>query len=320
MPHTSLEGKGDKRGPYGTRPPARQPATPTIGGGGQSSSQTGGRLSYENDHQELLSHENDIKKIRSVLNNRFNSSGRSVTGPVIRNDSNPLTILMTLAQRGNCEAKCNRQYNLKGSPDMTMIYSKLLEDSAVHLFKFKTYCEQCHDHHVEHKMVRLKIIFVTENGELFGGATSRMGVLKNPSFKNLLLKEGIKPCQVVNIEFVDICDRGVFANNLTWLTALIEKGCMAQCFIFWKAGTSFLLSGGSVEDLLEKNAIIESHVSKMEVKIRHTSVDLRHQYIPVPLVYTRDTCDLDLQDMGWSRGASPWPASPLPNSWTTTLV
>ena len=52
-----------------------------------------------------------------------------------------------------------------------------------------------------------------------------------------------------------------------------------------------------MEDLLEKNAIIENHVSKMEVKIRHTSVDLRHQFIPVPLVYTRDTCDLDFQEM-----------------------
>ena len=72
---------------------------------------------------------------------------------------------------------------------------------------------------------------------------------------------------------------------------------MAQCFIFWNAGTSFLLSGGSVEDLLEKNAIIENHVSNMEVRIRHTSVDLKHQFIPVPLVYTRDTCDLDFQEM-----------------------
>ena len=35
----------------------------------------------------------------------------------------------------------------------------------------------------------------------------------------------------------------------------------------------------------------------MEVKIRHTSVDLRHQFIPVSLVYTRDTCDLDFQEM-----------------------
>ena len=116
-------------------------SNPNARGGGQSSSQTGGRLSYENDHQELLSHENDIKKIRSILNNRFTSLGQSVTGIVIRNDSDPLTILTTLAQRGNSEAKCNRLYNLKGSPHDTMIYSKMLEDSAVYPFEYKTYCQ-----------------------------------------------------------------------------------------------------------------------------------------------------------------------------------
>ena len=47
---------------------------------------------------------------------------------------------------------------------------------------------------------------------------------------------------------------------------------MSQCFIFWNVGTSFLLSGGSVDDLLEKNALVENHVSNMEVKIRHTRV------------------------------------------------
>ena len=103
---------------------------------------------------------------------------------------------------------------------------------------------------------------------------------------------------MIHIEFVDVRDGGVYADNLTWLTALIERECMCQCFIFWNVGTSFLLSGGPVEDLLAKNAIIEKHVAKMEVKIRHTSVDLRHQFIYVPLVYTRDTMDLDFQEMG----------------------
>ena len=81
------------------------------------------------------------------------------------------------------------------------------------------------------------------------------------------------------------------------LTALIEKGCKAQCFVFWNAGTSFLLSGGLVKDLLAKNEVIESHVTQMEVKIRHVSVDLKHQFILVPLVFTRDTCDLEIQVM-----------------------
>jgi hypothetical protein len=131
-------------------------------------------------------------------------------------------------------------------------------------------------------MVPLKIIFATKNGELFVGARSHPGALENPSFKNMLIEAGIKPCQIVNIEFVDLRDGGVFADNLTWLTALKEKECMCRCFIFWNVGTSFLLSGGSVEDLLEKNTLIENYVSSMEVKIRHTRVDLKQKFVYVP--------------------------------------
>ena len=146
-------------------------------------------------------------------------------GIVIRNGSAPLTILTTLAQRGNSEVKCNRLYNPLGCPATTMIYSKLLEDSAVQPFEFSTYCEQCHDYHLVHKMVPLKIIFATENGELFVGARSHLGALKNPSFKNMLIEAGIKPCQVVNIEFVDLRDGGVFADNLTWLQLHMHCTC-----------------------------------------------------------------------------------------------
>ena len=177
------------------------------------------------------------------------------------------------------------------------MYSKLLEDSAVHPYEFRTYCEQCHNQHVAHNMVSLKIVFITENGELFKGATSLMGALQNPTFKQMLLDNDIMPCQVVNIEFVDIRDGGIFANNLVWLTALIEKGCMARCFVFWNAGTTFLLSGGSVNDLLAKNKVIEDYVAEMDVQIRHVSVNLKHEFILVPLVFTRDTCDLEIQAM-----------------------
>ena len=265
--------------------------------GWQSSSQTGGRLSYEKNHQELLSHENDGKKIRGVLENRLKSSGLSVTGTVIKNDSEPLAIFTTLAQRGNSEVKCTRLHNPKGTPATTMVYSKSLEDSAVKPNEFSTYCEQCHEHHLVHNMEPQKIVFVTENGELANGARSHSGALEDPSFKNLLLKAGITPCQIIHIEFVDVRDGGVYADNLTWLTALIERECMCRCFVFWNVGTSFLLSGGSVDELLAKNALVESYVANMEVKIRHTKVDLRHQFVYVPLVFTRDTMDLDFQEM-----------------------
>ena len=178
-----------------------------------------------------------------------------------------------------------------------MVYSKLLEDSAVKLNEYSTYCGQCHEYHLVHNMVPQKVVFATKNQELANGVRSHSGALEDPSFKNLLLKAGIKPCQMTNIEFVDVCDGGVYADNLTWLTTLIERECMCRCFIFWNVGTSFLLSGGTVGDLLAKKALIESHVTNMEVKIRHTDVDLRHKFVYGPLVFTRDTMDLDFQEM-----------------------
>ena len=292
------EGTGGKKRPHRDSSTSSTASNSHDRKGRQSSSQTGGELSYEKDHPNILGHENDGKKIRNVLENRKNSSGLSVTGTVIKNDSDPLVIFTTMAQRGNSEAKCNRLYNPQGDHTRSMVFSKMFEDSAVKPNEYSVYCEQCHDFHLVHNMESQKILFVTENPELANGARSHSGALENPSFKNLLIAAGITPSQTVHIEFVDVRDGGVYADNLTWLTALIERECMCRCFIFWNVGTSFLLSGGSVEDLLAKNATIEKHVAKMEVKIRHTSVNLRHQFIYVPLAYTRDTMILDFQEMG----------------------
>ena len=71
----------------------------------------------------------------------------------------------------------------------------------------------------------------------------------------------------------------MYADNKTWLGALIERECMCQYFIFWNIGTSFLLSGGSVEDLPAQNASMECFVTSLDVKIRNTDVDLRHQFV-----------------------------------------
>ena len=63
-----------------------------------------------------------------------------------------------------------------------------------------------------------------------------------------------------------------------------------------------------MDDLLAKNALIESHVTNRDVKIRHTDVDLRHQLVYVPLVFTRETMDLNFQEMdkeGQFRGNIP---------------
>ena len=72
---------------------------------------------------------------------------------------------------------------------------------------------------------------------------------------------------------------------------------MCQCFIFWNVGTSFLLSGVSVEELLAKNKSMESFVTSLDVKIRSTDVDLRHKFVHVPLIYNRETMDRDFQEM-----------------------
>ena len=48
--------------------------------GGQSSSQTGGRLTYKNKHHALLGHHNEGKRVRAILENRYHSSGTSGTG------------------------------------------------------------------------------------------------------------------------------------------------------------------------------------------------------------------------------------------------
>ena len=178
-----------------------------------------------------------------------------------------------------------------------MVYCKLLEDSGLKPNEFSVYCDQCDDHHPVHNGEPMKILFVSENRELTNGARSHSGAHEDPSFRELLKSKGICPSQTVHIEFIDVRDGGVFADNLTWLTALIERESMCRCFIFWNVGTSFLLSGGSVAELLARNQLIENHVTSMECKIRDTVVDVGHKFILVPLVYTRETSDLEFHGL-----------------------
>ena len=100
----------------------------------------------------------------------------------------------------NNETKCKRLYNPQGSPDVTMVYSKMLE--------FKVYCEQCHEHHLVHNQDPQRIIYVTEDWELAKGPKSHTGELQDPSFRDLLLRAGITASETVHIKFVDIRDGG----------------------------------------------------------------------------------------------------------------
>ena len=130
-------------------------------------------------------------------------------GTIIKNDSEPLSILSTVAKHGNSEVKCRRLYNLIGSLYKTMVYLKILKDSAVKPNEYNSYCEQCHKYHLVHTQESQRIYFVTENHELANGARSHSGAPEDPSFKDLLLKAGITASQTVHIEFIDVRDRGV---------------------------------------------------------------------------------------------------------------
>ena len=292
------KGKGGTKRPYRDSSTSSTASNPNERESQQSSYQTGGKLSYSNNPRNLLAHENECIKIRKVLNNRLDRFGRSVTGTVIKNDPvNPVTFQLFGRGEQHSESKRIRLVNLKGDQTRSMVYCKLLEDSGLKPNEFSVYCDQCDDHHPAHNGEPMKIVFISENRELINGARSHSGAHKDPSFRELLKSKGICPSQMVHIEFVDVRDGGVFADNLTWLTALIERESMCRCFIFWNVGTSFLLSGGSVAELLAKNLIIEDHVTKMECKIRHTVVDVGHKFIYVPLVYTRETSDLEFHGL-----------------------
>ena len=86
-------------------------------------------------------------------------------------------------------------------------------------------------------------------------------------------------------------DRGAYADNAMWITAMIARECNCQCFVSWNVGTSFLLSGGSVAELFSINQVTEDVVTHMEVQIRNTVVNLKHKFVLVPLVYNKETCD-----------------------------
>ena len=58
-----------------------------------------------------------------------------------------------------------------------------------------------------------------------------------------------------------------------------------------------------MEELLAKNKSMESFVTSLEVKIRHTEVILGHKFVHVPLVYSRETMSRDFQEMERERVA-----------------
>ena len=134
-----------------------------------------------------------------------------------------------------------------------------------------------------------------------------MGGELDHSFWNLLDEGGIAQNQMIHIEFVNVREDGAFANKLTWLVNLMNVEGNCRCFVFWNVGTSFLLSGGLVTDLFNINKHVRSGVENVGVQIRSRTVDMRHKFVLVPLVYNKFTCDRDFkdQDMARDRGFNP---------------
>ena len=177
-----------------------------------------------------MSHTKDKGRVRDILENRHKSTGNSVTGTCILNDSEPPYLYSTTMKKS--DSKCTRLYNPQGSHKTTMVYSKLLEDSAVRPNKYKVWCEQCNSHHPVHNQDDMQIIFVTKDPELAKGTKSHMADQRDTSFRDRLLKGGVPTSQTVHIEFVDMRDGGAFADNLTRITAMIARECNCPCFVF----------------------------------------------------------------------------------------
>ena len=70
-----------------------------------------------------------------------------------------------------------------------------------------------------------------------------------------------------------------------------------------------------MEELYDINKSMESVVTDLKVKIRNTNVDLRHKFVLVPLVYNKETCSRDFQEMERDRevGNSPVAGQSFPN-------
>ena len=120
-----------------------------------------------------MSHTNNRERVRDILENRHKSTENSVMGTCVVNDFEPPYLYTTTMKKS--ESKCTRLHNPQGSHKTTLVYSKLLEDSAVRPNKYKVWCEQCNSHHPVYNQDDMQIIFVIEDPELAKGTKSHSG-------------------------------------------------------------------------------------------------------------------------------------------------
>ena len=83
----------------------------------------------------------------------------------------------------------------------------------------------------------------------------------------------------------------------------------------------YLISGGSASDLFKITKKAEAYLADMRVHITSTSVDLKHRFISVQLVYNKMTLKKELMGSTPTKrtGTHPSLGSPSPNFSTTTV-
>ena len=64
-----------------------------------------------------------------------------------------------------------------------------------------------------------------------------------------------------------------------------------------------------MEELFDKNKSMKSFVTGLKVRIRNTEVNLRHKFVHVPLVYSKETMSRDFQEMERERLAGNFPVA-----------
>ena len=85
--------------------------------------------------------------------------------------------------------------------------------------EYSIWCDKCLAHHPVHTQEPCLILFVTEDQELSHGCKSHMGGLRDSSFRDRLEEEGITQSQMT---YINVRDGGAFADNLTWLSNLMQ--------------------------------------------------------------------------------------------------
>ena len=187
------------------------------------------KLSYGNSAYALLENSNKSTLKTTILANRKATMAGLCSGTVVENEDPP--ILHSVTSSNSC-SRIKNSVNPKGNRDKTMVYGKIFEDAACRPTEQSVWCGQCLAHHPVHTQEPCIIIFMTEDQELANGTKSHRGGLCDPSFRDRVEEEGITHSQIIHIEFIDVRDGGAFADNTTWLSALLTRECNCRGFIF----------------------------------------------------------------------------------------